>query len=139
ENTSHEMNNVSATISHEKARPTKVLTLSMRSSSFCINKSHPAGAGWLCAKWRRSGFLRGGLRGALAEVVVIGHLAAYVSVEIPLHHALGESLLRRDDLDEQGIVLALVDRRVVGVELAAQDGVGRLVKAHLVLGLHLAR
>src|SRR4051812_11707428 len=139
------MKSVSTTMSHEKARPTKVLTLSMNSSSFCISptpeKQTPPGdyAGWcLCRPVGalRSGLLRSRLR-AFAEVMVVRHLAAHVGIEVPAHDALREALLRREDLVEQRVVLALVDRRIVRFELAAQDGFGRLVEAHVVLGLQL--
>src|SRR2546421_5437599 len=118
------MNSVSATMSHENARPTKVLTLSTNSRTFCMrltpllkHKHHPAivpDGVWhyLTCRWR-SGFLFRRPCRLLAEVVVVGHAAVHVVVQVPLHRALGELLLRLNDLVEDRIVLALGDRRVI--------------------------
>src|SRR6185369_9952852 len=96
-----------------------------------LKKEAPPGQpGWRLSPFRYSGFFA---RSRLAEVVVVGHAPADVGVEVPLHHALGELLLRLLDLAEQRVVGALLRRRVVGFELAREDRVGRLVEAHLVL------
>src|SRR5262249_61376791 len=113
------MNSVSATMIQEKARPTKVLTLSTNKRTFCIhslpgrlgrpkNKHHPAMLpDGVCPRLARG--LRSGLLAAarlLAEVVVVRSLAAHVVVEVPLDGALGELLLRGDDLVEHRVVRA---------------------------------
>src|SRR5205085_3706001 len=103
-------------ISQAESLPDQVLiksTICRKRSVMAREKQKPSGSrrmAWVLE--RRSGLLRGGL-GALAEVVVVGHLAAHVGVEIPLHDALGELLLRFGDLDEHGVVLALVGGCVV--------------------------
>src|SRR5437773_2817012 len=84
---------------------------------------------------RCGGWLRGRLR---PEVVVVRHAAADVGVEVPLHRALGEGLLRLYDLLEDRVVgRLLVRHRVVDLELLLKNRVRRLVEAHLVLRLQL--
>src|SRR5215510_8628389 len=153
------MSSVSATIRNENAWPTQVLNLSTESRNLCIGgaslyraraslsrgrvhwrltakKNTTRGCRMVSLGRRRaSGLLRCG--GGLAEVVVVRHARAHLSVEVPTDRALGEHLLRRLDLLEQRVVGALLPRLVEHLELPLQHGVGRLVEAHLVLGLEL--
>src|SRR5688572_599197 len=120
----------------ENAWPTHVLTLSTNRRSFCIKKKAIRLAPDGCSDYLRSGLLRRRLARGLAEVVVVGHATADVGVEVPAHRARGERLLRSLDLLEQRVAFALLGGGgVVAGELALQHGVGRLVEAHLVLGL----
>src|SRR5262245_55500581 len=74
----------------------------------------------------------------LGEVVVVRHAPADVGVEVPLHRALGELLLRLDDLLEQRVVGGLLRRDlVVDLELLLEDRVRGLVEPDLVLALEL--
>src|SRR5215813_11457346 len=72
------------------------------------------------------------------EVVVVGHAAGDVGVEVPLDRACRESLLRLDDLLKQRVVGGLlVGHLIVDLELLLQHGIRRLVEADLVLRLQL--
>src|SRR5215470_4050045 len=57
---------------------------------------------------RTLALLRGGRVGLLREVVVVGHAAADVGVEVPFHRARGEDLLRLHDLAEDRVVAGLL-------------------------------
>src|SRR5947209_4041779 len=74
-------------------------------------KPPSGGPGWcVLLAHSRSGLLRFGF--LLAEIIVVRHAPAHIRVEVPAHGALGEGLLRRDDLDEQRVVLPLVHDRI---------------------------
>src|SRR5258706_13295928 len=149
------MRRVSERMSQANAWPSHVLPLSTNSISFCMDyldeKKTPSGGcrmvsfGTSRSALLRLGLLRfrglgrlglGGRRGLLgAEVVVIGHAPIHIRVEVPANGALGEYLLRGEDLDEERVVLALVDDGIEDFELLAQDRVRRLVALQLFLGL----
>src|SRR5437762_8280361 len=81
---------------------------------------------------------RRGLGPGPAEVVLVGHAPANVGVEVPLHRALGERLLRLGDLLEQRVVRRLlVGDLVIDLELLLEHVVRCLVDPDLVLGLQL--
>src|SRR5258705_10916500 len=101
------MSSVSATMRKENAWPTKVLTLSTNSSSFCMAepptltrrlhghpKKTPSGlAGWCFARYARSGLLRGGLGRGL-ESLVVGHSGGHQGIRLPLDRPFGERPVR---------------------------------------------
>src|SRR6266576_3939304 len=119
------MSSVRATINHENVWPTKVLTLSTNSNSFCMagsplqmwrqvaplschsplgcwqrGKKTPSGrrmVSFVSYRGPTSGLLRGGGR-LLAEVIVVRHAPTDIGVKVPPHRAFGERLLRLDDL-----------------------------------------
>src|SRR5258706_4804439 len=155
------MRRVSERMSQANAWPSHVLTLSTNSISFCMDyldeKKTPSGGcrmvsfGTSRSALLRLGLLRfrglgrlglggrPGLCGRLgvlgAEVGVVGHAPIHIRVEVPANGALGEYLLRGEDLDEERVVLALVDDGIEDFELLAQDRVRRLVALQLFLGL----
>ena len=123
---------MSATISQENDWPTKVLSLSIARSSFCIlsacskKSAIRTAPGWLTAIPRNSSSLLGSsLLGS--EEVAHGHAAADVGVLVPLHRALGERLLRCDDFLEQRVFRRFLrDDRVPQLELVCSMASGVL-------------
>src|SRR3954468_14795698 len=104
------MRSVSDRISHEKAWPAQVLTLSTRRKSFCIfhaleKKHHPAPAGW-CPPYcfTASGLLRRGLARLLPEVMHVRHAAVHVVVHVPAYRALGKHPLGFQDFLEERVL-----------------------------------
>src|SRR5687768_3144046 len=139
------MRNVSATMSHENACPTKVLSRSIRRRSFCmgsrmrlrpgrqgrgetayVERKTPSGGSRMASHGiaDRSGFLRCGLLAALGEVMPVRHPAVDVRVEVPPYGALGEPPLRLGDFLEHRVFGSfLVGGRIVGIQLALQQRV----------------
>src|SRR5687767_11249025 len=111
---------VRPTMNHEKAWPTKVLILSTKRRAFCIGDSRfgasqkntirgraPDGALYLLLPAGVLRLLRRG-GGLLGEVVVVGHPALHVGVQVPLDDALGVGALRGLDLLEERVAFALL-------------------------------
>src|SRR3569832_1340573 len=88
--------------------------------------------GW-CSKssGNQSGLL--GVRFLRCEDMRVSHATVDDDVLLPLHRALGELLLRLDDLLHERRAHLLVDDLVVDFELLLQDRSGRLVELDLVL------
>src|SRR5687768_6990674 len=94
--TSQVISTVSATMSQANALPSAVEILSTPSRSFCIAP-----------------------RSGAAEVVVVCHLEVDDGVVLPAGRALGEGLLRLEDLLEHRVLVrALLDHLVPDLELA---------------------
>src|SRR5438874_43682 len=102
------------------ALPTQVLTWSANSRNLCVvigamvpgncpstkNEHHPVHRMVPSRGFSGSGLLRGRTRLG-AEVVRVGHAAVHHDVLLPLDRALGEFLLRGDDLGEERVALGL--------------------------------
>src|SRR5574337_2221106 len=121
---------VSATAVQALALPTKVDRRSTASKVLCIELPlHDKGAvaGALRCHARAAAF-RSGLLRAAVEVAVRRHLVVDHVVGLPLRRALREDLLRIEYLLEERVLAALLVHDLVpGVELRAQDRVGRLL------------
>src|SRR5215510_4327252 len=135
---------------NENTWPIHVLILSMKNNPLCIfslplmpqKKHHPGlpdGVSGYITPFASGLLVLSGLlvARALPEVMIVGHAAADVGIEIPFHGALGKALLRGLDLLPKRVVLPLRGRLVIDHELALQHRVGRLVELDVVLRLQL--